>query len=112
MPLGPNVLKDAPDRAVRPNDHRIPPDFSGLGASAIGPANLAVAIGQQGVWKLIFSGKGRVDRHWIHADTQNLRVQRLKVADSITESGALGNSARCIGLRVKPQHHRFPPKIA
>lgn len=107
-----NVCKDAPNLAIRPNDNRIPPDLPVLSASAVGPADLAAGIGQQGIWKLILPGKGRVGLDRVHADTQNLGIQRLKFADSITESGPLDNSARRVGLRVKPQRDRLPSIVA
>ncbi len=97
-----NVFKYVSDLSIRANDNRIPPDLSGLGTGVVGPADLAVDIGQQGVWKLILSSEGCVGLFRVHTDTQNLGVQGLKFADSITESGPLNNSARCVGFRIEP----------
>ena len=107
-----NICKDALNLAIRPNDNRIPPDLPGLRAGAVGSADLTVSIGQQGVGKVIPPGKGRVGLYRVHTDAQNLRLQRLKFVDSITESGPLNNSARRIGLRVEPQHDRLPSIVS
>jgi hypothetical protein len=61
---------------------------------------------------LILPGKGCIGLHRVQANTQDLGVQRLKFADSITESSPLDNSARCVSLRVKPQHDRLLSIVA
>lgn len=112
MTFGLNILKDVPDLAVRPNDDRVPPHLAALRAGAVGPAHLAAGIGEQRKWKSIFLRKGRVNLYRVLANAYDLHIQRLKFADSITESGALDDSARCVRLGVKPEYGCFAPIVA
>ena len=97
-------LENGPIRADYVSDALGAP-LSGTLAGAVGKANLALTIAEQRVGKIKFLRKGRILRHRIGADTQDLDIFCFVVMDSITESFSLGRSATRIGLRIEPEHY-------
>jgi hypothetical protein len=80
----------------------------GVLGRAVGEAETPVGVAEEREGEGELLREGRVVLRPVEGRAEDRGVQLLEVADSITESDALGRSAGGIGLREEPEQH-FPP---
>jgi len=71
---------------------------------AVGDADLAVGVAQQREGKIEFLREAGVVGGVVEACAEDGRVLFLVLVDEVPEPGTLGRSARCVGLRIEPEH--------
>jgi hypothetical protein len=71
---------------------------------AVRESNLPIGVAQQREGEVELLGELRVRGDVIKTDAEDCGVLRLVLGDEVPEPGTLGRSARCVGLRIKPQH--------
>jgi len=78
---------------------------------AVAQREAPVRVAEERERKAELLREGRVGLARVEARAQDLRVQLLEIADSITESDALGRSAGSVGPREEPEEDLLPVQI-
>jgi len=78
---------------------------------AVRESDLSIGVAQQREWEIELLGELRVCGDVIETDAEDRGVLRFVLADEVPEPGTLGRSARCVGLRIKPEHNLAPAQI-
>ncbi len=78
---------------------------AGARGCAVGEADLVVDVTQQRIREMELLGKAGVLLGGIEADPENPRVLRRVLFVEVPEPGTLDRSARCVSLRVEPEHY-------
>jgi hypothetical protein len=78
---------------------------------AIGDTNLAVSVTQKGEGETELLGEAGVGVDIVEAGAEDGGVLRFVLVDEVPEPGTLGRSARCVGLRIEPQHNLAAAQI-
>lgn len=81
------------------------------GRCAVRESDLAVGVAQQREGEVVLLGELRVRVDVIETDAEDCGVLRLVIVDEVPEPGTLRRSARCVGLRIKPEHDLAPAQI-
>ena len=76
----------------------------GRGGGTVGETDLAVGVTEQREGEAEFRGEAGVGIDVVEAGAEDGGVLRLVLVDEVPEPGTLGRSARCVGLRIEPQH--------
>ena len=71
---------------------------------AVSDADLAVGIAEQGKGEVELIGEAGVGIDVVETGAEDGGVLRFVLLDEVPEPGTLGRSARCIGLRIEPEH--------
>jgi hypothetical protein len=71
---------------------------------AISEADFAIGVAQQREREVELFGKAGVGGYVVETRAEDRRVLRFVLVDEVPEPGTLGRSARCVGLRIKPEH--------
>ena len=71
---------------------------------AVGQADLAIGIAEKRERELELLGEVAVGFDVVETGAEDGGVLRFVLVDEVPEPGTLGRSARCVGLRIKPQH--------
>ena len=71
----------------------------------VGDTDLAVGVTQQREGEAEFLGEAGVGVDVVETGAEDGGVLRFVLVDEVPEPGTLGRSARCVGLRIEPQHH-------
>lgn len=71
---------------------------------AVGDADTAVGVAEQRKGEVELLRETGVVGGVVETRAEDRRVLRFVFADEVPEPGTLGRSARCIGLRIEPQH--------
>jgi len=71
---------------------------------AVGDTDLAVGVTQQGEGEFVFLSEAGVGVDVVETGAEDGGVLRFVLVDEVPEPGTLGRSARCVGLRIEPQH--------
>lgn len=72
---------------------------------AVRDADAAIGVAKQREREVELLRKSGVVRDVVEARAENRRVLFLVFADEVPEPGTLFRSARCVGLRIEPEHH-------
>jgi hypothetical protein len=78
---------------------------------AVRESDAAIGVAQQREGEVVLFGELRVRSDVIETDAEDRGVLRFVLGDEVPEPGTLGRSARCIGLRIKPEHDLPPAQI-
>jgi len=78
---------------------------------AVRESDLSIGVAQQREWEVELLGELRVRGDVIETDAEDGGVLRFVLTDEVPEPGTLGRSARCVGLRIKPEHNLAPAQI-
>jgi hypothetical protein len=70
----------------------------------VGDTDLAVGVTQQREGEVEFLGEAGVGGDIVETGAEDGGVLRFVLVDEVPEPGTLGRSARCVGLRIEPQH--------
>jgi hypothetical protein len=71
---------------------------------AVCESDAPIGIAQQREREVELFGELGVGCDVIETDAEDRGVLRLVFGDEVPEPGTLGRSARCVGLRIKPEH--------
>jgi len=78
---------------------------------AVRESDRSIGVAQQREREVELFGELGVRGDVIETDAEDGGVLRLVLGDEVPEPGTLGRSARCVGLRIKPQHDLAPAQI-
>jgi hypothetical protein len=78
---------------------------------AIRESDLSIGVAQQREGEVELLGELRVCGDVIETDAEDRGVLRFVLGDEVPEPGTLGRSARCVSLRIKPEHDLAPAQI-
>ena len=84
----------------------------GAVGGAVGEADIAVGVAQQGIREIVFGREGSVFLYAVGADAENLNVPCFVILDSITESTRFRRSPRGSGHGIEPENHGLSRVIA
>jgi hypothetical protein len=73
-------------------------------SGAVGQADLAVGVAEQGEGETEFLGETGVGFDVVETRAEDGGVLCFVLVDEVPEPGTLGRSAGCVGLRIEPQH--------
>jgi hypothetical protein len=76
----------------------------GRSGGAVRQADLAIGVAEQREGEAEFLCEVGVVFDVIETGTEDGGVFRFVLVDEVPEPGTLGRSARCIGLRIEPEH--------
>jgi hypothetical protein len=79
--------------------------------SAVREADASIGVAQQREREVVLFGEPGVRIDVIETDAEDCGVLRVVLGDEVPEPGTLGRSARCVGLRIKPEHHLAAAQI-
>ena len=71
---------------------------------AVGQADLSVGVAEKWEGEAEFLGEMGVGFDVVETGPEDGGVLRFVLIDEVPEPGTLGRSARCVGLRIEPQH--------
>ena len=83
----------------------------GLGG-AVGHADAAVGVAEEGEGELELLGEGLVLFLGVEADAEDLGVLGCVLLAEVPEPGTLARSTRGVGLRVEPEDDFLAPEVA
>jgi hypothetical protein len=78
---------------------------------AVRESDLSIGVAQQREREVELLGELRVCGDVIETDAEDRGVLRFVLGDEVPEPGTLGRSARCVSLRIKPEHDLAPAQI-
>ena len=84
----------------------------GAGGCAVREADLALGVAEQRKRELELLRELAVLVDAVEGGAEDLGVLRLVFFDEVPEPGTFSRSTRCVGLRIKPEHHFLTPEIA
>ena len=74
------------------------------GGGAVRKTDFPVGVAEEWEGEVEFPGEAGVGVDVIETGAEDGGVLRFVVVDEVPEPGTLGRSARCVGLRIKPEH--------
>jgi hypothetical protein len=108
------------DFAVRLGDHAVLVDdvrdaarvLVGIRVGgAVREAEVTVRVAEQRKGEAVLFGEALVRFPGVETDAEDPRVFLLVLAVEVPEPGTFARSARCVGLRIKPEHDLFAAQI-